>query len=174
MEANLTAQTNAASANVSPVRQQPAAKTPAAQSVSAAPAAASAVSATQYENVVSAASLADLVEDSNSSSIVNITISPTSIIPSTAEDLAINIPLPYHDRDVTDSIMSKYLDSVNGALAPSFFRLNVGVHEPTNRITVQVIDTKTNEILREIPPEGRLDILAKMQEFVGLLFDGQS
>ena len=97
----------------------------------------------------------------------------SAISQTSAEELTFDIPIPFGESEVTESVISRYVDSVNQALYPSFFRLNVGVHEPTNRITVQVIDTNTDEVVREVPPESRLDVIAKMQEFVGLLFDGR-
>jgi len=90
-----------------------------------------------------------------------------------AEELTFDIPMPFGESEVSESVIDRYVQTVNHALEPSFFRLNVGVHEATNRITVQVVDTNTDEIVREVPPESRLDVIARMQEFVGLLFDGK-
>lgn len=50
-------------------------------------------------------------------------------------------------------------------------RLSFRLHEGSERMTVQVIDNKTNEVVREMPPEKFLDTIAKMREFIGLLFD---
>ena len=91
------------------------------------------------------------------------------------EDLvSLDIPVPYDDSEITESVIDRYVRVVNEALAPSFFRLHASIHEATNRVMVQVIDTNTDEILRELPPESRLDIIARMQEFAGLLYDERS
>lgn len=50
-------------------------------------------------------------------------------------------------------------------------RLEFSVHEETNRIMVKVYDKDTDEVLREIPPEQILDMVAEMQKFVGLFVD---
>lgn len=50
-------------------------------------------------------------------------------------------------------------------------RLKFDVHEETNRIFVQVIDSATGEVIREVPPVQILDMLAKIYEVVGLLVD---
>lgn len=106
---------------------------------------------------------------------VDILSAHPTVNPGTTEDLiTLDIPMPFGDAEITESVVARYINTVNEALAPSFFRLNFGVHEPTNRIMVQVIDTNTDEILREIPPESRLDVIARMHEFVGLLFDERS
>lgn len=103
-----------------------------------------------------------------------LTAHPTVSTGATEELITFDIPLAFNDADITESVIARYVNDVNEALAPSFFRLSVGVHESTNRIMVQVIDTNTDEILREIPPESRLNIIARMQEFAGILFDERS
>ena len=50
-------------------------------------------------------------------------------------------------------------------------RLSFRVDEPTQRVVVNVIDTTTNEIIREIPPERVLEIAARLREFIGMLVD---
>lgn len=49
--------------------------------------------------------------------------------------------------------------------------LRFSVHEATRTIMVRVVDTRTGEVIREIPPQQILDAVAKMQELLGLLFD---
>jgi flagellar protein FlaG len=86
------------------------------------------------------------------------------------EDLA-TFSVPIREEEISEATISRVVDAANEALAPSFFRLNFDIHEQTNLVVVQVIDTNTEEILREVPPESRLDIVAKIQESAGLLFD---
>ena len=45
------------------------------------------------------------------------------------------------------------------------------VHEPTGRIKVTVLDKETGEIIREVPPQQVLDLMAKIDEMMGILFD---
>lgn len=63
------------------------------------------------------------------------------------------------------------VDEINKALHYMNERLEFSVHEATNRIMVRVLDRETEEVLREIPPEQILDLVAKLQELVGLLVD---
>ena len=44
-------------------------------------------------------------------------------------------------------------------------------HEDTNRISITVTDSETDEVIREIPPEKALDMLAKAWELAGLMVD---
>lgn len=46
-----------------------------------------------------------------------------------------------------------------------------GVNEPTNRITVKIKDKETDEVIREIPSEKALEMLAKAWEIAGILVD---
>ena len=50
-------------------------------------------------------------------------------------------------------------------------RLDFKVDKDTNRIIIKVIDTKTDKVIKEIPPEQLIELAAKIQEMVGLLFD---
>lgn len=50
-------------------------------------------------------------------------------------------------------------------------RCEFKVDEPTNRISIKVIDRATDEVITEIPPEESLDVLAKIWELAGILVD---
>lgn len=49
--------------------------------------------------------------------------------------------------------------------------LEYSVDEKTNRIAIVVRDQETKEVIKEIPSEETLDMLAKIQEVIGLVFD---
>lgn len=46
-----------------------------------------------------------------------------------------------------------------------------GIHEDTNRITIKIVDRSTKEVIKELPPEKTLDMIAKVWEMAGLLVD---
>lgn len=50
-------------------------------------------------------------------------------------------------------------------------RLKFEVHDKSNRVMVKIIDEKSGEILREVPPKKILDMLSSFAEYVGLLVD---
>jgi flagellar protein FlaG len=50
-------------------------------------------------------------------------------------------------------------------------RLHFEVDEDTKRVIVKVIDTKTDKVIKEIPPEQMVRLAAKIQEMIGLLVD---
>ncbi|MBQ3901833.1 MAG: flagellar protein FlaG [Lachnospiraceae bacterium] len=46
-----------------------------------------------------------------------------------------------------------------------------GIHEKTNRVTIKIVDKKTKEVIKEVPPEKTLDLIAKAWELAGIMVD---
>ncbi len=46
-----------------------------------------------------------------------------------------------------------------------------GIHEGTNRVTIKIVDKKTHETIKELPPEKTLDMISRVWEMAGLLVD---
>ncbi|MCR5099814.1 MAG: flagellar protein FlaG [Butyrivibrio sp.] len=46
-----------------------------------------------------------------------------------------------------------------------------GIHEDTNRITIKIVDKETKEVIKELPPEKTLDMIAKAWELAGMMID---
>lgn len=46
-----------------------------------------------------------------------------------------------------------------------------GIHEATNRVTIKIVDKQTKEVIKELPPEKTLDMIAKVWEMAGILVD---
>ena len=46
-----------------------------------------------------------------------------------------------------------------------------GIHEGTNRITIKIVDKQTKEVIKELPPEKTLDMIAKAWELAGIMVD---
>jgi len=46
-----------------------------------------------------------------------------------------------------------------------------GFHEKTNRITIKIVDKETKDVVKEIPAEETLDLVAKAWEMAGILVD---
>ncbi len=46
-----------------------------------------------------------------------------------------------------------------------------GIHEDTNRVTIKIVDKETKKVIKELPPEKTLDMIAKAWELAGLLVD---
>jgi len=46
-----------------------------------------------------------------------------------------------------------------------------GIHEKTNRITIKMVDKTTKKVIKELPPEKMLDMMARIWEMSGLIVD---
>ncbi|MCM1231525.1 MAG: flagellar protein FlaG [Butyrivibrio sp.] len=46
-----------------------------------------------------------------------------------------------------------------------------GIHEATNRVTIKIVDKDTKEVIKELPPEKTLDMIAKIWDMAGILVD---
>ena len=46
-----------------------------------------------------------------------------------------------------------------------------GFHEDTNRVTIKIVDKSTKEVIKELPPEKTLDMIARVWELAGILID---
>jgi flagellar protein FlaG len=49
--------------------------------------------------------------------------------------------------------------------------LQFSVNETSGRTVVTVTDAQTGEVIREIPPSEQLNLAARLDEMIGLLFD---
>lgn len=63
------------------------------------------------------------------------------------------------------------LEKVLKALEGPETTLQVSVHKETKAIMVKVLNKDTGELIREIPPEKTLDIVANMMEIAGIIID---
>ncbi|SFH70873.1 flagellar protein FlaG [Tindallia magadiensis] len=63
------------------------------------------------------------------------------------------------------------LDQANKSFEPLNRHFEFSSHDKLNRVMVKVINTKTDEVIREIPPEKLVDMVANMLEVAGILVD---
>ena len=81
-----------------------------------------------------------------------------------------------HRREAV-GIVARYGFWIGGLLFKAH-HATVGVDlddaESTGRLLARIIDCKTNEVIREVPPERVLEFVKRFQEFLGLLFDEQA
>jgi flagellar protein FlaG len=72
---------------------------------------------------------------------------------------------------VSKKDLEEVVQGLNKFLQPSHTQLKFKLHEDLEEYYVQIIDEKTKEVVREIPPKKLLDMYAKMMELVGLVVD---
>lgn len=73
------------------------------------------------------------------------------------------------EQQATNDQIKKAVEKMNRNMSHS--EAVFGIHDGTNRVTIKIIDKETKEVIKELPPEKTLDMIAKVWEMAGLLVD---
>lgn len=73
-------------------------------------------------------------------------------------------------QQVTNEQIKKAVEKLNKNMM-SHSEAVFGIHEATNRVTIKIIDKDTKKVIKELPPEKTLDMIAKVWEMAGILVD---
>ena len=65
--------------------------------------------------------------------------------------------------------VKKAVEEMNKKMSNSVAQF--GIHEETNHLTIKIVDKETRKVIKELPPEKTLDMIAKVWEMAGLLVD---
>jgi len=79
---------------------------------------------------------------------------------------------PIEKTEYTKEDLQDAVDTTNRLLfeqQSTYFKFEV--HDRTGRIMVNLVDMKTDEIIKEMPPEKILDLVANIWELVGIIVD---
>ena len=74
-------------------------------------------------------------------------------------------------KEISKEKLEEIVKGMNEFLQPSHTSLKFNVHEDLKEYYIQLIDDRTKEVVREIPPKKLLDMYAAMMKFVGLIVD---
>ena len=74
------------------------------------------------------------------------------------------------EKQTTNEQIKKAVEQINKKLSAQSEAV-FGIHEETNRVTIKIVDKETKEVIREVPPEKTLDMIAKVWEIAGILVD---
>jgi len=75
------------------------------------------------------------------------------------------------EKEVTQEMLNEISDDVETLYSVG---LQFAKHNDSGRTMVKVINKDTDELIREIPAEKVLDMAAKMEEMIGMLFDHEA
>lgn len=79
------------------------------------------------------------------------------------------------EQAVADSTaITQVADDFNRAFRAFDIEAHFSVHEKTGVIIVDIIDTRSGDIIREIPPRELLDRHAQMMDILGLMVDNRA
>lgn len=72
---------------------------------------------------------------------------------------------------IGDEQMIRVIERANKALQGATTTFEFSIHEKTKQIMVKVLDKDNGTVIREIPPEKTLDMVARLWEMAGILVD---
>lgn len=74
-------------------------------------------------------------------------------------------------QEVSKEKVESAIRDINAKIRPTHTECQFSYHEATKRISIKVLDQESGEVIREIPPEKTLDMIAKTLELAGILVD---
>lgn len=76
-------------------------------------------------------------------------------------------------KEITPSkqFIKNEISLVNTKLKHQRTRCEFAYNEATRRVSIKVLDEDTEEVIKEIPPEETLEMIAKLWELAGILVD---
>jgi len=89
--------------------------------------------------------------------------------PDEREQMANDVGIPI--QEVSKEKVESALRDINSKIKPTHTECQFSYHEKTKRISIKVMDQDSGEVIREIPPEKTLDMIAKTLELAGILVD---
>ncbi|WP_159885439.1 flagellar protein FlaG [Paenibacillus puerhi] len=72
---------------------------------------------------------------------------------------------------ISDEQLIKAIERAVKAMQGKATSLEFSVHKKTNLISVKVLDKETGDVIREIPPEKTLDLVANLWRMAGIMVD---
>lgn len=72
---------------------------------------------------------------------------------------------------ISEKVVIEAIEKANKKIDGAKTEFQFSIHEKTHEIMIKVIDKEKGEIIREIPPEKTLDMVAKMWELAGIIVD---
>ena len=81
-----------------------------------------------------------------------------------------------HQEKPKEAVFSKEelqnkVDKINEYILGYNAQFSFKVHEGTGRTLVRMIDTQTHNVIKEIPPEKMLDLVANIWDLMGIVVD---
>lgn len=80
-------------------------------------------------------------------------------------------PIPLRENLISQHSFEKAITSINKELSIVSRRIEHSIHEDTNKVVIRVVNCDTDELVRELPPEERLDSLYRLRQSLGINVD---
>lgn len=80
-------------------------------------------------------------------------------------------PQPAGQMEATDAAVSAAVDKLNYEMKKADNRLSLAVDRDLNRVIIKYKDSKSGEVVRQIPTEAVLDMVKQIDKLKGMMFD---
>ncbi|HOA79558.1 MAG TPA: flagellar protein FlaG [Defluviitaleaceae bacterium] len=77
----------------------------------------------------------------------------------------------YDSISIAEKTVIEAIERANKKLSGVMAEFEFSIHEKTKQISVKVLNKETKEVIREIPPEQVLDMVAHLWEMAGIIVD---
>jgi flagellar protein FlaG len=88
-----------------------------------------------------------------------------------AQTMLVQPPQKEPSRDLSREEMNSLVDKLNSGVRDIHERVSFSFHERTQRVVLKIINSETDEVIREIPPKEAIKLLEHIQDFLGMLVD---
>lgn len=75
----------------------------------------------------------------------------------------------YPNQQPTNEQIKQAVEKLNKSMTNS--EAIFGIHEATQRVTIKIVDKDSKKVIKELPAEKTLDMIAKVWEMAGILVD---
>lgn len=75
------------------------------------------------------------------------------------------------DKKYSEEEAIKLIERANNKFVIYDRKFEFSIHEKTKQIMVKILDSTTDEVIKELPPEKVLDIIAGIWEVAGIMVD---
>lgn len=82
-----------------------------------------------------------------------------------------NVKKTQQERTLTKEQAGQLTEQINEFMERLNTDIHFTLHEKTEQLILQVINRKDGEVIKEIPSEEMLNMIAKISEYVGVLLD---
>ncbi|WP_025321210.1 flagellar protein FlaG [Deferrisoma camini] len=75
------------------------------------------------------------------------------------------------EREPSPEEVAQAVEAMNGFLKANNSHIQFALHDKLKQLMVEVVDNRTQEVIKTFPPKELLDLAAKIGEMVGALLD---
>jgi flagellar protein FlaG len=75
------------------------------------------------------------------------------------------------EKEINEKDIKKAVKKLNSFIQDEGTHAEYSIHEGLHRLMIKIVDNETDKVILEVPPKKIVDMVAKMCELAGVLFD---